>query len=255
MPKSSSAIAASRFSSTANIALGASPLRHFGEPDLPPARARVKCGLNARSSRGMPSSPVVRSILSASSASSGPAWIPIQNTRGAFAEGKNPYPHSANLKRAAFDPTQVFRNGRDLLRPLFSNELKRNVQRLRPHPPGLRCETLHAVKEARNAGANFRIEIDADKYSHVLCRTPPPVILSEAETSRSEVSAESKDPYSTRVQGILARLPAGHNERLYMSALRIISNACWVENCRMRFRSPRKFLSTTCVPSSPASAM
>ena len=32
----------------------------------------------------------------------------------------------------------------------------------------------------------------------ILCAPPTPVILSEAKTSRSEVFAESKDPYSIR---------------------------------------------------------
>ncbi len=38
--------------------LGASPLRHFGSPERPAPRASVRCGLKARSSRGMPSSAI-----------------------------------------------------------------------------------------------------------------------------------------------------------------------------------------------------
>ncbi len=93
VPKSSSDMAASRFSSTANVALAASFFCRFGDPDLlPPPRASVKCGLNTRSSRGMPSSAVAASMRSASSTSFAPPSIPIQNTRAALAVGKNPYP-------------------------------------------------------------------------------------------------------------------------------------------------------------------
>jgi hypothetical protein len=40
------------------------------------------------------------------------------------------------------------------------------MQRLRPHPARLGRETLHAFQEARNPRADFRVKIDADKYSH-----------------------------------------------------------------------------------------
>ena len=213
VPKSSSPIAASLFSSVAKIALGPSPLRHFGEPDLPPARARVRCGLKGRSSRGMPSSATATSIFSATSASCGPAWIPIQNTRAAFAVGKNPYPAerisnalpSTRRKRSVMASTRSER--------LFSDELQRDVQRLRPHPACIGREALHAFEKARDAGANFRVDIDSNEYSHLLIAVA------------------------------------------YSSALRIISSACCVANWRIRLRSPGKFRSTTCVPSSPASAM
>src|SRR5208282_274281 len=119
----------------------------------------------------------------------------------------------ANVKRAALHPPQTFADGLDPLRCLFSDELQGNVQRLRPRPARIGRETLHAFEKARDAGANFRVEIDADEYSHHLLQRP------------------------------------------YKSARRIISNACWVANWRIRLRSPGKLRSTTCVPSSPASAM
>ena len=52
--------------------------------------AKVRCGLNACSSLGTPSAAVASSTDFARVASCGPAAMPIQKTRGAFAVGKNP---------------------------------------------------------------------------------------------------------------------------------------------------------------------
>src|SRR5208283_909823 len=120
---------------------------------------------------------------------------------------------SANAERGAFNPPQTFCDRVNLIRSLFSDELQRNVQRLRTHPPSIGRENLDAFQKARDPDANFRVKIDADKYSHLV------------KTSS------------------------------YSRARRIISRACCVANWRIRLRSPGKFRSTTCVPSSPASAM
>src|SRR5208337_4620490 len=125
---------------------------------------------------------------------------------------EEPVSSGANFKRAAFDPPQPLADGLDPLGWLFSDELQRNVQRLRPHPARIGREASHAFKEALDASTDFRVEIDADEYSHHFA------------------------------------------QRAYKSARRIISNACCAANWRMRLRSPGKLRSTTCVPSSPASA-
>ena len=61
----------------------------------------------------------------------------------------------------------MFGDGLDSLQRLFSDELQCNVQRLRPHPAGLGREALYAFEEAFNPGADLRVEIDADEYSHL----------------------------------------------------------------------------------------
>src|ERR1700693_729973 len=132
---------------------------------------------------------------------------------GSLRSRKESISSSPNFERAAVDPPQAPGDGFPSLRRLFSNKLQRNVQRLRPHPACFGRKSLDAFEETLDPFAHFRIETDADEYSHLL-------------------------------------MPA-----LYNSALRIISSACWAANWRMRLRSPGKFLSTTCVPSSPASAM
>ena len=70
--------------------LGPSPLRQRGEPDPPAARARVKCGLKARSSFLIPRFAILSSMAAASCASCGPDSIPIQKTRADFGVGKKP---------------------------------------------------------------------------------------------------------------------------------------------------------------------
>src|ERR1700686_199736 len=75
---------------------------------------------------------------------------------------------SANLERVAFDSPQTFGDGLDPLRRLFSNELQRNVQRLRTHPARIGRKTLDAFEKAPNSGADFGVKIDADEYSHLL---------------------------------------------------------------------------------------
>src|ERR1035437_7506684 len=80
---------------------------------------------------------------------------------------KEPVPAGANLKLAALDPPQTLADGLDPLGRLFSYELQRNVQRLRPHPARIGRDALHAFDKARDAGANFRVKIDANEYSHI----------------------------------------------------------------------------------------
>ncbi len=55
---------------------------------------------------------------------------------------------NANFELAALDPPQTFGNGLHPLRCLFSDELQRNVQRLRTHPASLGREALNAFEEA-----------------------------------------------------------------------------------------------------------
>src|ERR1700677_874586 len=118
----------------------------------------------------------------------------------------------SDFKRAAFDPSQTRANDLNPLGCLFSDKLQSNVQRIRMHPPRFWRKPLNTFDKAFDPGANRRVKIDANKYSHFL--------------------------------GIA----------FYKSARRIISKACRLENRRMRVRSPGKLRSTTCVPSSPASA-
>src|ERR1700686_4980832 len=75
---------------------------------------------------------------------------------------------SPNFERAAFDSPQAFGDGLDPLGQLFSDELQCNVQRLRTHPASFGREALDAFEETLDAGADFRVEIDADEYSHLL---------------------------------------------------------------------------------------
>jgi O-succinylbenzoate synthase len=77
-----------------------SPLCRRGEPDplefrapelcAPELRAKVKCGLYSCGSRGILSPASLASIAPARAARLEPAFIPIQNTRGAREVGKNP---------------------------------------------------------------------------------------------------------------------------------------------------------------------
>jgi len=106
-------------------------------------------------------------MLSASSVNCAPAWIPIQNTRGAFAVGKNPYPPERISSALLSIRRKTFGDGLDSLWRLFADELQRNVQRLRTHPARLGRKTLNALEEARNPGTDFKVEIDADEYSHL----------------------------------------------------------------------------------------
>src|ERR1039457_5089169 len=80
---------------------------------------------------------------------------------------EEPVSAGANFKLAALDPPQTLADGLDPLGRLFSDELQRNVQRLRPRPSRIGREALHAFDKARDAGANFRVKIDANKYSHI----------------------------------------------------------------------------------------
>src|SRR6266849_7336361 len=73
-----------------------------------------------------------------------------------------------NLERPALNPPQAFGDGLDLLLRLLSDELQRDVQRLRPHPAGFWREALYTFEEALNSRADFRVKIDADEYSHLL---------------------------------------------------------------------------------------
>src|SRR5260370_33774043 len=77
-----------------------------------------------------------------------------------------------NFESPALNPPQSFRDGLDLLWRLFSDELQRDVQRLRPHPSGIGREAHCAFEEALNSRADFRVKIDADEYSHLLIRAP-----------------------------------------------------------------------------------
>src|SRR5271169_6180855 len=99
----------------------------------------------------------------------------------------------------------MFGDGCDLLRCLLSGELQRDVQRLRTNPARLGSKTLDAFKEARNSGANVRVKIDADKYSHLLwwCGDGP---LARPYRAELRDHPSIQDPYK--------------------SARRIISNAC-----------------------------
>src|SRR5208337_3551908 len=74
----------------------------------------------------------------------------------------------ANFERAAPHPPQTLCDGLDPLGRLFSDELQRNVQRLRPRPAGIGRKTLDAFEKARDPAADFRVKIDADEYSHLL---------------------------------------------------------------------------------------
>src|SRR5712692_1509433 len=89
-----------------------------------------------------------------------------ENTRS-LCRGEESISASANFEPARFNPPQTFRDGLDLLWRLFSDELQRNVQRLRPHPAGIGREALDAFEETLDPGADFSVEIDADKYSHL----------------------------------------------------------------------------------------
>src|ERR1019366_5590352 len=80
---------------------------------------------------------------------------------------EEPVSAGANFKLAALDPPQTLADGLDPLGRLFSDELQRNVQRLRPRPARIGREALHAFDKARDAGANFRVKIDANEYSHI----------------------------------------------------------------------------------------
>src|ERR1700687_263540 len=84
-----------------------------------------------------------------------------------FGGGKESIAAGANFERAALNPPQTFADGLDLLWRLFTDELQRNVQRLRTHPARLGRKTLDAFEEARDPGADFRVEIDANEYSHI----------------------------------------------------------------------------------------
>src|ERR1022692_3337708 len=82
--------------------------------------------------------------------------------------GEESVSSGTNLERAPPNPPQTIGDGLDLLRRLFSYELQRDVQRLRTHPAGIGRKALHAFEEARDPGADFRLKIDADEYSHHL---------------------------------------------------------------------------------------
>ena len=75
---------------------------------------------------------------------------------------------STNFERGAIDPLQAFRDGGNLFRSLFSDELQRDVQRLRTHPSSVGREPLHAFDKAFKPCSQCGIEIDADEYSHHL---------------------------------------------------------------------------------------
>src|ERR1035438_9193921 len=103
---------------------------------------------------------------------------------------EEPVSAGANLKLAALDPPQTLTDGLDPLGRLFSDELQRNVQRLRPHPARIGREALHAFDKARDAGANFRVKIDANEYSHIFASLSGCVGtgLRSVRTGRSPVS-------------------------------------------------------------------
>src|SRR3989442_15869103 len=54
VPKSGAGDSASFACKRENLGCSLSPFLHSGAPDPPPVRARVRCGLNDRSSAGMP---------------------------------------------------------------------------------------------------------------------------------------------------------------------------------------------------------
>src|SRR5229473_6612632 len=92
-----------------------------------------------------------------------------ENTRS-LCSGEESVSASANFEPARFNPPQTFGDGLDLLLRLLSDELQRNVQRLRPHPFSIGREALYTFEEALNPRADFRVKIDADEYSHLLIR-------------------------------------------------------------------------------------
>jgi hypothetical protein len=107
--------------------------------------------------------------------------------------GKEAVSTHPNFKPAALNPPQTLSDGLDLLPRLFSDEFQRNVQRLRTHPARIGHKTLDAFKEARDARANFRIKIDADKYSHLTARVVTG--LWPVRKGRSLVSTHKYKPF------------------------------------------------------------
>src|ERR1700680_3615143 len=81
---------------------------------------------------------------------------------------EKPISSRGNSEPAAFDPSQTLGDGLDSLRRLFSDELQRNVQRLRTRPARIGREALDAFDETLDPRADFGVEIDADEYSHLL---------------------------------------------------------------------------------------
>src|SRR5260370_16505911 len=63
-----------------------------------------------------------------------------------------------NFESPALNPPQSFRDGLDLLWRLFSDELQRDVQRLRPHPSRIGREAICAFEEALNSRADFTVK-------------------------------------------------------------------------------------------------
>ncbi len=84
-----------------------------------------------------------------------------------FCRGEESVTCGENFELAAFDPPQTLSDGVDPLRWLFSDELQRNVQRLRTHPAGFGCKALNAFEKALDPGTDRGVEIDADEYSHL----------------------------------------------------------------------------------------
>src|SRR4029077_10781450 len=85
---------------------------------------------------------------------------------------KEPISGSPNFDGAAVNPQQALGDGFHLLRRLFSNELQRNVQRLRTRPARIGREAFDAFEETLDPCADFGVEVDADEYSHLLISAP-----------------------------------------------------------------------------------
>jgi len=75
---------------------------------------------------------------------------------------------SANFERTTCDSPQTFSDGLDPLERLFSYELQCDVQRLRARPSRVGHEPLYAFDKMFNPRSHFRVEIDANEYSHDL---------------------------------------------------------------------------------------
>ena len=87
---------------------------------------------------------------------------------GCFKGGKESVTRHASFYGMTLYCMKPLRDGLDLLGLLLADELQRDVQGLGPHPTGLRREAADAFEKARDSGADFFSEIDADEYAHDL---------------------------------------------------------------------------------------
>lgn len=94
LPNSGAGRVAILFCRSSKTRFGLSSLVRPGEPERLAPRAKVKCGVKARSSLGIPSDAILSSIADAKVESCGPASVPNQKTRADFTVGKNPNPRN-----------------------------------------------------------------------------------------------------------------------------------------------------------------